>query len=207
MEDFKFEDFEEWSDDEFLEENPWEYESVFPVELHIDWVDETTEVVVSRLTPNSYAEYYGNCAVFDITDVDFSQFGQYYNEKIRPIVVEISEHFYQEYDGHNMRGYFNDDNNELNDVYPKFAETEELINRAPKLDKMYAFNLSFAFNDSFNIFLECMEEEGVDFLDCDLDDPEIYEKVYNRIFDCDEFVYFFDVSKKDLKEIQENESF
>ena len=188
-------DGEGWTVAEFVEydNNRDEYA---PIVLYVRWTDGYVNISAQPITNNQDGDvYYRNATEFTLDlDTDFTEFEEYFNKKIKPILEETAKHFEQEWDGHNMVGGFDFEigGDEDVEIYQINAKIEKLLVEAPK----HCYDFFTSIQDSFEgvDIVEYFEEFGLDILNCDLENDENIDKIIEA---CNENIIIIGYSRND----------
>jgi hypothetical protein len=166
----KNKDVESWERAQFWDYDPMQRGSLCKICLWIDWRDESLEVETVMHTNSYPCDLHNNvCARFNLPeDTDFTQFPEFLQGEVLPILDELHAGFEYYYDGSNWRGRFSEDVRDL------FWELEEALRGAPTHDMQYYFSLSDLYGESgSHTIVEDLKAEDIDLLTANLDDEGI----------------------------------
>lgn len=196
---------ENWTETEFVIEDPYKRANFCEIELFVDWEKKTAKID-SRYDNGSITMREHNGLASSITlplDTDATKFKEYYDSDIKPKLEAMMEFFEIRWDGNNYIGEFIfDKENIYKDLHIREVHDSdmlEIIGNVPTHDKYMYLSIG----DSLMNYRDMVEFFDFNFLNVDLDDGDtiavirgIMEDDIVYVMDDDEFV-------KELKWIQE----
>ena len=195
---------------EWVEIDPFNHDQLCQIILHVDWETEEAEIRTEYNTGSmDYRTYMHMASEWNLPyDTDAGEFKNFYNEKIRPIILKMSNFFDVYWDGSNHRGKFTsgqtdpdgyDTYNPLDDEF----DIHNLLLDAPRYDAYVFFDVAESFQNYEDIIDE-LRYDNIEFMSVDLDDDNVIEKIRDSL-ESGEYVYIMDDEqfKNDLKNIKE----
>lgn len=175
---FDLGDTEEWTAAQFWESDPYNNNgnALARIRLYVDW-EKKTAAVETDLNTGSIpgGVFHGLASEFTLPeDTDFTQFPEWYNSEIKPLLLEYVKHFSSEWDGSNFRGYVSEEGKSIRwDIAYK-------LGGAPKHDLYYSFDVLGAFEGKQHL-KEYLAGNGIDILKADLSDKKTLSKIIEAI--------------------------
>ncbi len=201
-------DTDAWTPTQFLEKDPFNTESIAQIVLCVNWEDKTA-TVETRPDNGSYPmrEHNGLDSSYTIPNTtDFSQFPSYFLENIRPFLEAMGRAFETHWNGSDWIGRF--DFKEA----PEDLGTEEqicnndlddLLRDAPQTETLAYFDVGDSFQ-AYHDIIGILENEGIDFMTADLDDPETVQKIREALEDGVVYIMDNEELAKDLLRMRES---
>lgn len=194
----------------WIEQDPFNPEQVCRIILHIDWEVEEAEIRTEyNTTGMDYRTFMHLASEWRLPDdVDASTFKEYYEEKIRPIILRMAKKFEVYWDGSNHRGRFVSGVKDVDgyDIYDPLEDEMEINNiilDAWRHDKYVFYDVSESFQ-AYEDIIDDLKYDNIDFMTVDLDDDATIQKIRNALEE-EEIVYVMsDVQfANELKAIRE----
>jgi hypothetical protein len=189
--------------EEWLEANPFNNDQLNYIELFVSWKNKTAEIVVYAPETGSltYDEYHHRASSFRLDDnVDASKFKNYYDEMIRPIIIEQANKYTEEWNGSNWIGHFESEYVD-DDCNPDY-ELTEIIENAPTHDKFIYTDVAESFQ-SYEDIVEILQYADIDFMAADLDDMSIVQKIRDYLSDDVVYVMSDEQFQNEIKSMKE----
>ena len=190
----------EWISSQFWESDPMQNnQSLCDIILYVNW--KTKEVSVeTQMRTNSVAGEVWHHTASEYTipyDTDFTEFKEFYDSEVKPIIQEIGVGFESVWNGSNWVGKFESER----DLDWKVEET---LQGSPSNDTVYSFDVIGTFNGKHHLE-EYLSEDDINFREADLDNDETLSKIIKSIESGDVVILNMDNEdyRNELKEIQE----
>jgi len=194
----------------WIESDPFNNNQTANIILHVDWETEEAEIRTEYNTNGmDYRTFMHLASEWRLPDdVDARTFKNYYNDKIRPIILRMVEKFEVYWDGSNHRGRFVSGVKDVDgyDIYSPFEDELEisgLILDAWRHDYHVFFDVGELFQ-AYEDIIDDLKYDNIDFMTVDLDDDATIQKIRNALEE-EEIVYVMsDVQfANELKAIRE----
>lgn len=195
---------EEWERAQFWESDPMQQsQSLCRIILYV-YMEEKTANVDTQMKTNSTdgAVWHGLALEFRLPeDTDFTEFPEFFEEEVQPLLQKIGEGFESEWDGSNLKGRFTEEAQE------SIWELQQPLEGAnvPTHDMKYYFSLRDLYGESGSHTIEDdLEAEGIDLLTADLNNDGVMSLAVETVTWGDGVEYkLIDVDvEAELREIQ-----
>lgn len=198
-------EIENWTETEFVEEDPYNRANFCGIELFVDWEKKTAKID-SRYDNGSITMREHNGLASSITlhlDTDATRFKEYYDSDIKPKLEAMMEFFEVRWDGNNYIGEFIFDKENIHkDLYIREIHDNdmlEIIANVPSHNKYMYLSIG----DSLMQYRDMIEFFDFDFINADLDDKDVITNIRNTMEDEVVYVMNDDEFVKELKWIQQ----
>lgn len=166
----------------WIEADPFNTESLKSIDLYIDWEKKTAEVVTYSPGQGQHVrEFHSLATGYTLPiDVDASRFKQYYNERIKPLILAASEKFESFWDGSNLKGRFNLKEEDFY-TWDVFG-VHHAIENVWKHDKFIFFDVGESFQNYKDI-IDVLKYADIDLMTADLADMETIRNIRSYLED------------------------
>ena len=161
---------------EWVEMDPFNHGQTCQIILHVDWETEEAEIHTEYNTSGmDYRTFMHLASEWRLPDdVDASAFKEYYNDKIRPIILRMAKKFEAYWDGSNHRGRFvsgikDVDGYDIYDPLEDEIEINNIILDAWRHDKYVFFDVGESFQ-AYEDIIDDLKYDNIDFMTIDLND-------------------------------------
>lgn len=188
----------------WLYPDPFNNEKLCDIYLCVDWEKQEAYVETQYGNNMDYRTYMHLRSEYRISEMtDASQFKDYYNENIKPLVLEQSEHFDSHWDGHNWKGKYVDTTGEEDDEYVgNDYEITLQLEGAPEHDKYIYFDVAESFQ-SYKDIVDMLKYADIDFITVDLEDVENVKAIREYLSDDVIYIMSDEQFKNDLISMRE----
>lgn len=210
MTDFELNIPEEIESTAWIEADPFNNERICRIILHVDWETEEAEIRTEYNTSGmDYRTFMHLASEWSLPDdVDASTFKEYYNYKIKPIVVEMSKKFEVYWNGSNYKGRFTsgDVDEDGYDLYNPLDDEMEIANLLLDVwrhDKYIYFDVAESFQSYVDI-IDDLKYDNIDFMNADLENDDVIKQIREAL-DGGDVVYIMSDEQfaNDLKSMRE----
>lgn len=194
---------ETWTDTQFVELESYQNEKQCAIVLCVDWENQEATVEARANTNSTQMREWNKLdQCFSLPAmVDASQFVEYYDEKIKPLLKTRGETFESYWNGSNTVGRFESD--EDDDLFFDEADIniQDACDNTPEHEIFVFFSIGDSFADYNDIIVQ-LKYAGIDFMTADLED----EKVVTSIMDIltDTCLFMNTDAKTELEGIRES---
>lgn len=199
----------------WLELDPFNNQKLCDIYLCVDWEKQEVYVETQYGNNTDYRTYMHLRSEYRISEqTDASQFKEYYDTNIKPLVLEQAEHFESYWDGHNWKGKFVEMvgvENENEYGYDEYGYDEYVGNDyeitlqlegAPEHEKYIYFDVAESFL-SYKDIVDMLKYADIVFMTVDLEDVVNVKAI--REYLSDDVVYLMsdDQFRNDLISMRE----
>jgi hypothetical protein len=171
------EDKHTWEAAHFWEKDAMQNEAICRICLCVDWQTKTSKVETFMRTNSMRGEvYYGLCSEYPIPyDTDFTQFPDFYDTEVRPLLRQLNEGVSIEWSNSNWIGVFNCNVRHLDwDVENKLHDT-------PTHDLQHYFNIIDLYDGSKSWLVSDLLADGIDLKTADLDNEVVMSLAVEKL--------------------------
>ena len=190
------------NENEFVEADPYNRETIARIILWVDWESKEATVETKYNTGGtSIRAWNGLASEFSLpVTVDATEFPEYYKEKVQPVLQRLGAVFESFWDGSNWKGRFNFEDDVLEGQY--HIGLDEILMDAPKHDRYIYFDVADSFQN-YNEIIDFLAPE-IDFLTVDLSNMEIVRAIRSDLEGECIFLESDDEIREDLERMQES---
>lgn len=180
----------------WLEPDPFNTNTLCKIVLCIDWEQQRAYIETQYGNNTDYRTWMHLRSEYRILDqTDASRFKEYYNENIKPLVLDQAEHFESYWDGHNWKGRFMErvgieERDEQGCIVDNYVgndyEITLQLEGAPEHEKYIYTDVAESFAD-YKDLVDTLKYADMDFMTIDINNITIVRAI--REYLSDEVIY------------------